>query len=71
MSDNNPFNLVYRPNPHRTLPSEIGQWVMLNSGGPDMLVVDVCDNGELVCAWENESSINEYAFNPVCLRFVF
>ncbi len=71
MADNDPFRLVYSPHPHRTLPSAIGQLVVLNSGGPDMLVVDVHDDGMLTCAWQDGNDISEHTFNPMCLRFVF
>jgi uncharacterized protein YodC (DUF2158 family) len=62
---------VYSPHPHRTLPDKIGQLVMLNSGGPFMLIVDVLDDGHLVCAWKQGTRTWEATFAPVTLCFVF
>jgi uncharacterized protein YodC (DUF2158 family) len=67
----NELNLVYSPNPRRTLPSSIGQLVVLNSGGPDMLITDINEDGTLLCEWPTDDGIREASFPPECLKFAF
>ena len=44
----------------------LGDKVRLNSGGPDMLVVDI-DWGKCVCAYQIEGQIKEVSYRAACL----
>jgi len=44
----------------------LGDKVTLNSGGPDMLVVDF-EWGETICAYLTKDGIAEMGFKAVCL----
>ena len=46
----------------------IGDWVMLGSGGPFMLVVDLAGPDRLIAAWRNEdSTFQEDTFPRACV----
>lgn len=47
----------------------VGSIVMLNSGGPLMLIVDV-DDDRFTCAWRNRGEIAEAIFPRVCIHRV-
>ena len=49
---------------------QVGDKVMLNSGGPAMTVVVALENGGLMCEWVNGAGINRSPFLPVCLTRV-
>jgi len=44
----------------------LGDKVRLNSGGPDMLVVDI-EWGRLVCAYLHNNGVIERSYPAVCL----
>lgn len=46
---------------------QLGDKVMLKSGGPVMTVVVVMENGSLMCGWMNGDAVNRAPFLPVCL----
>jgi uncharacterized protein YodC (DUF2158 family) len=51
------------------LPFRIGTRVRLNSGSPEMLVVDREDNGDVTCTWNNKSGAEEEITGPeVCFH---
>lgn len=45
----------------------IGNYVMLNSGGPVMIVVDF-DEHNVVAAWQSDDSIHEHTFPGSCVH---
>ena len=47
----------------------LGDKVRLNSGGPDMLVVDI-DWGKCVCAYQIEGQIKEVSYRAACLSIL-
>lgn len=49
-------------------PFKFGDWVRLNSGGPDMLIVDI-DGSLLTVAWADaEGLVHERTFERVCVH---
>jgi uncharacterized protein YodC (DUF2158 family) len=40
----------------------IGDIVMLNSGGPRMMIVDILDDGRVVAAWRDGDAVVEHSF---------
>jgi uncharacterized protein YodC (DUF2158 family) len=52
-----------------SLPITVGAAVMLNSGGPNMLVQDIVDNTGK-CVWINDKKIVAGNFNIVCLTLL-
>jgi uncharacterized protein YodC (DUF2158 family) len=42
--------------------------VMLNSGGPLMIIENVLLNGNVICSWINETKRQFNIFNPKMLR---
>jgi len=53
----------------REPPLLIGNRVRLNSGGPEMLVVDTSEN-EIVAAWNALGKNHEHAFPRLCVHRV-
>ena len=52
------------PNLRSVMP---GNCVMLRSGGPEMTVADVTDDGHEVCQWLAEGSLVSHLFDLECL----
>jgi uncharacterized protein YodC (DUF2158 family) len=52
------------PNLHSVMP---GNEVMLRSGGPNMIVSDVAENGDAICKWEADGVLHTHAFSLLCL----
>lgn len=54
-------------NPHEP-PLFTGNWVRLNSGGPNMLVVEASASA-VIAAWKDDAGIvHEHAFPRACLH---
>lgn len=48
----------------------VGDWVRLNSGGPDMLIERV-DDDRVRCKWFHEDGLSQIAFFPaVCVKLI-
>lgn len=54
----------------RQPPVTIGNVVMLNSGGPKMMVVDIASNDIVTGAWVNEGKVEEMEFPRSCVHRV-
>jgi uncharacterized protein YodC (DUF2158 family) len=44
-----------------------GNRVMLRSGGPEMTVYDVAENGDALCQWMAGGKLEKHAFTLACL----
>ena len=52
------------PNLRSVMP---GNRVMLRSGGPEMIVSDVDEQGRAVCMWDGGAKVERMAFDLECL----
>lgn len=53
----------------REPPLALGNRICLNSGGPEMLVVDISE-GKVVAAWKSDANIQEHVFPCFCVHRV-
>lgn len=48
---------------------KVGDSVILNSGGPQMVVASVLSNGYLLCEWiDANGKVNRHEFKPLTVR---